>query len=105
MQASAPARARVLEVLEEELEERYGALGHPAHRASQDNVHLRRLYKASLPSAEMNHCKDLLRKLAAIDHARELAEAVRVLGSALPCRQLLPILVVLQAATLCTCCC
>jgi hypothetical protein len=72
----------VLEVVEEELEERYAALAHHhpplSARASQtDAAHMRRLYKANLPTSEMSLCKELLRKLAAIDGAREAAEVVR----------------------------
>ena len=76
VQASA-SRARVLEVVEEELEERWAALGRPAGRASQDAPYLRRLHQANLPPAELHLCKDLLRKLAAIDASREAAEGVR----------------------------
>ena len=76
VQASA-SRARVLEGVEQELEERWAALGRPAARASQDAPYLRRLHQANLPSAELHLCKDLLRKLAAIDDSREAAEGVR----------------------------
>jgi hypothetical protein len=81
VQASA-SRARVLEVVEQELEERWAALGRPAARASQDAPYLRRLHQANLPSAELHLCKDLLRKLAAIDDSREAAEGVRCVFAA-----------------------
>lgn len=78
----------MLEVVEEELEERYAVLGAPPPaRASQEATYLRRLYKANLPSAELNLCKELLCKVAAIDHAREAAEAVRARLVAGPCPQ------------------
>ncbi|KAL4451964.1 hypothetical protein ABPG75_007626 [Micractinium tetrahymenae] len=77
------ARARVLDLLAEELEERFALLGPTAAAAagrsasaSQDAALLnRRLYNANLPSAELGQCRDLLRKLAAIDSARQAAEA------------------------------
>lgn len=79
------ARARVLELVAEELEERFASLGPAAAAAasrsasaSQDAALLhRRLYNVNLPSAELGQCRDLLRKLAAIDGARHTAEAVR----------------------------
>jgi hypothetical protein len=74
----------VLEVVEEELEERYMALGRhaPAPRLSQDATYLQRLAKANLPPSELSLCKELLRKLVAIDGVRKSAEAVR---AAVPC--------------------
>ena len=77
-QARAGAVERVLEVVQEELEERFAALGAAAYRASQDAAHLRRLYKANLPPGELAQCKEILCKLTAIDQARQAAEAVRV---------------------------
>lgn len=88
-QAGASARARVLEAVEEELEERAAALGPlpPAARASQQDAALmRRLYKFNLPPAEMAHGRELLRKLAAIDVARETAEGVRSWWRIAACR-------------------
>ena len=81
LQAASSARARLLEVVEEEVEERFCALGPlppgaSAARASHDAAFMRRLYQANLPAAEMGRAKDLLRKLAAIDAARAAAEAV-----------------------------
>lgn len=83
------ARARVLDLVAEELEERFASLGPAAAAAagrsasaSQDAALLnRRLYNVNLPSTELGQCRDLLRKLAAIDGARHAAEAVR-LGAA-----------------------
>lgn len=81
----------MLGVVEEELEERYLALGHhaPAPRISQDATHLQRLAKANLPPSELSLCKELLRKLTAIDGVRKAAEAVRTAGPSgmrvLPC--------------------
>lgn len=85
MQAAASARARLLEVVEEEVEERYCALGPlplgaSAARASHDAAFIRRLYKANLPAAEMARAKDLLRKMTALDAARAAAEAVSAGG-------------------------
>lgn len=78
------ARARVLELVAEELEERFAALGPAAAAAGRSTSHSqeaavlnRRLYNVNLPSAELGQCRDLLRKLAAIDAARVAAEAVR----------------------------
>lgn len=74
----------MLEAVEEELEERYAALGRlapgaaAAARASQDPALLRRLYRFNLPAAELAHGRDLLHKLAAIDTARKAAEGVRL---------------------------
>lgn len=88
MQASASAKARALEVVEAEVEERYAALGplppraSAAHRASVDAALMRRVYAANLPAAEVARCRDVLHKLAAIDAARGAAEAVR--GSVAP---------------------
>lgn len=71
----------MLEVVEAEVEERFAAVGPlppgaAAHRASQDAALMRRVYQANLPAVEVARCRDLLRKLAAIDGARQAAEAV-----------------------------
>lgn len=90
---AASARARLLEVVEEEVEERYGALGPlplgaSATRASHDAAFMRRLFKANLPAAEMGRAKDLLRKLAALDAARMAAETVSQREGAVGARML-----------------
>lgn len=79
------ARARVLDLVAEELEERFASLGPAAAArstsASQDAALLnRRLFNANLPSAELGLCRELLRKLAAVDGARIAAETVRSAG-------------------------
>lgn len=71
-------------MLEEELEARFAAAGPlppgaaaAAARASADAPHvMRRLYQANLPASELGRCRELLRKLAAIDAAREAAAEV-----------------------------
>ena len=76
----AGARARVLEVVAAELDERYAALAPTSGRASatvSQDLLSHRLYGANLPSAELTQCRDLLRKLAGIDGARAAAQAVR----------------------------
>lgn len=74
-QGAAGGMAKVLEVLEEDLDHRLGG----AHVGFQGlgSVPLRRLYKSGLPPREQQLCKELLSKVAALDQAREAAEEVR----------------------------
>lgn len=76
LQTTAAARSRVLGVLEEELDQRHSVLPFPYQ--AQEAVPARRLYNANLVGPELSLAKDLLRKLGAIDAAREVAETVSV---------------------------
>ena len=84
LQGAQGLQSKVLEILEEELDQRLG--GTNVAVQSLSSVPLRRMYKAGLPAQEMQQCKELLGKIAALDQAREAAVEV---GGLLVCELLL----------------
>lgn len=74
MQGDGGFQAKVLEIIEEDLDHRLGGANFALQNVG--SVPLRRMYNAGLPPAGMHLCKELLGKIAALDHAREAAEEV-----------------------------
>jgi hypothetical protein len=65
-----------LEIIEEELDHRLG--GTNVTIQNLGSAPLRRMHKAGLAPQEMQQCKELLGKIAALDQAREAADEVRL---------------------------
>ena len=66
----------MLSIVQEEVSNRFSALPLPRQRTA-DEVPLRQLFNANLPATELSVCKEILRKLTAIDSASVAAESVR----------------------------
>jgi len=68
----------VLDVLEDELEERFKAVD--GRKIALEANSMRRLHRANLPMEESQHASELLGKLTAIDRSRIKLEKVNSKG-------------------------
>jgi hypothetical protein len=70
------SKARVLDVLQDDLEDRYKAVA--GRRVVLEAGSMKRLHRANLPADDSQRATELLGKLTAIDRARVEAEKVSI---------------------------